>query len=139
MGNYLGDVEQEDGKGGFAMEFVKGENLEDLPDFKYRPGAIMKLARDLAVAVKGAHNVGVMHRDIKSDQIIHDQAADKYHLLDFGIGVSNDGAHNTSWTTWRWYQLGPCVHLGPELFLESCTETGDATWDERRADDVWQI
>lgn len=69
----------------YAMEFVEGQRLNDY--LRTRPVPLAEritLLRTVALALEYAHAQGVLHRDIKPQNIIVD-AAGQPHLVDFGI------------------------------------------------------
>src|SRR5215218_8588184 len=71
------------------MEYLRGRTLKDV----VRSGGPMTLqrtveiARQVAGALEAAHNEGVVHRDLKSDNIMLEETAggDWAKVLDFGI------------------------------------------------------
>ncbi|RMD96282.1 MAG: serine/threonine protein kinase, partial [Calditrichaeota bacterium] len=79
-----------DDAGGFtyiAMEYVEGVSLkkyiaekeEGLPPVK-----ALEIAMQIAAGLGAAHAAGVIHRDIKSDNILIDQKG-RVKILDFGL------------------------------------------------------
>ena len=56
----------------FVMEYLEGKSLEDLIE---KEGAVelhraLNIANQIALALEAAHNVGVIHRDLKPDNIM---------------------------------------------------------------------
>jgi len=77
-----------------VLEFLQGE---DLSEWLQRPHALvhyLRLMRDLAAAISAAHHAGVLHRDIKPDNI-RVTADDRCKLLDFGIADGFDDSRLT--------------------------------------------
>src|SRR6266496_593505 len=71
----------------FAMAFVEGETLTErvrrrgpLP-----PSEAARVLRDVAWALAYAHGQGVIHRDVKPDNILLEQATARVLVADFGI------------------------------------------------------
>ncbi len=57
---------------------------------------IVKLARDIGKALKGAHDEKILHRDVKLENIFYCSKEKKYKLGDFGIAkITKDGVANT--------------------------------------------
>ncbi len=68
----------------FTMEIVDGVNLSAvLRQGKIEPLRALGLAIDLAGILHAAHDSGVIHRDVKPDNIVLGQG-DRVRLLDFG-------------------------------------------------------
>jgi serine/threonine protein kinase len=86
----------ETGEMAFVMDFIEGTRLDILVDeFGRLPvRRTVQITRQLANGVFEAHRAGLVHRDIKPDNIIVEElpAGDDFvHVLDFGI-VSARGA-----------------------------------------------
>ncbi len=69
----------------FTMEIVEGVTLAAAlrQSKKIEPPRALSLAIDLAGILCAAHDVGVIHRDVKPDNIVIEQG-DRVRLLDFG-------------------------------------------------------
>jgi serine/threonine-protein kinase len=80
-------VEDRDGLLAFAMGFVEGESLAQRVR---RSGPLttretVRLLQDVGYALSYAHGRGVVHRDIKPDNIMLERATGRAMLMDFGI------------------------------------------------------
>jgi len=80
----------------FVMAFVDGETLrqrvERAGPMTARQG--MRLAQEVAWALSYAHDRGVVHRDVKPDNIMLETGSDRALVADFGIAQpANAGGH----------------------------------------------
>jgi hypothetical protein len=88
-----------DGYHFLAMEHVEGQTLADLlrAQRTLLPAAdVVAIIRQVAEGLDYAHNLGVLHRDIKTSNIMIDRAG-KAQLMDFGVAKLVDEDH-TSYT-----------------------------------------
>ena len=93
----------EDGRVFIVMEYVEGRSLRDIIQ---RQGAlpvsqVIKIAQQLCSALDCAHSLGMIHRDIKPDNVFlvpQPDERDLVKVLDFGIAKLREGAkeHGTS-------------------------------------------
>lgn len=85
------DVGEHGGSPFYVMDRVDGPTLAELADADdVQPARAARLVRDVAAAVQAAHDVGVLHRDIKPQNVIVRTDGTPI-LLDFGL-VAADGA-----------------------------------------------
>ena len=83
----------------FVMGYVDGETLRERVERSgpLAPRLAMKLMQEVAWALAYAHQRGVIHRDIKPDNIMIERGTERALVTDFGIavgghaGVGNDG------------------------------------------------
>ena len=80
----------DDGRLYYAMEYLEGWDLEKLvkPDRSLPPGRVVFLLRQVCSALAKVHTSGLIHRDIKPNNIIvcvRDGLLDAVKLIDFGI------------------------------------------------------
>ncbi|MBY0492450.1 MAG: serine/threonine protein kinase [Gemmatimonadaceae bacterium] len=71
----------------FAMGFVEGESLaaKVAREGPMSQRAVVRLLQDVAYALAYAHGRGVVHRDIKPDNIMIERATGRALVMDFGI------------------------------------------------------
>ena len=98
----------------YVMPYVEGETLRQRLD---REGAItvyeaVRLAREVADALTHAHAHGVVHRDIKPDNIMIE--AGHAVLSDFGIAKALESAGRLSPLTGAGMSLGTPSYMSPE-------------------------
>ena len=74
-----------------TMEFIEGVDLRQVlaRDGPFPPARAYELALQIAGGLKAIHDAGVIHRDLKSPNIMLDPAGQS-HLMDFGIAKRAD-------------------------------------------------
>ncbi|GGJ93453.1 protein kinase [Streptomyces camponoticapitis] len=79
------DVVVEDAKPWIVMELVRGQSLADrLQEGTLDPREAARIGLDVLDALNAAHEAGVLHRDVKPDNVLLGRA-DRVVLSDFGI------------------------------------------------------
>jgi serine/threonine protein kinase/tetratricopeptide (TPR) repeat protein len=83
------DMGEEEGTHFITMEYVPGETLKSLVD---RIGQLpveksVAIAQQICQGLTEAHNLGVIHRDLKPQNVMIDKAGNA-HIMDFGIARS---------------------------------------------------
>lgn len=114
--------EDEDGNVFLVMEFLSGKTLKRLiRDAGPLPLArVVDITRQVGDALNAAHSQGVVHRDLKSDNImlLDTTSGDHAKVLDFGIAKINepDGTIDTNLTA-------PNLVIGTPQYMspEQCT------------------
>ena len=78
----------------FAMAYVDGETLTERVRRRgpMAPSEAARVLRDVAWALAYAHGQGVIHRDVKPDNILLEQASGRVLVADFGIAGVVAGA-----------------------------------------------
>jgi eukaryotic-like serine/threonine-protein kinase len=81
-------VDRHDGRVGFWTDFVRGRTLSFLVQaqgpFGYREAALIGL--DVAKALSAVHRVGLLHRDIKAENVMREEGG-RILLMDFGLST----------------------------------------------------
>ena len=105
------DVGDDGDKHFIVMEYIKGQTLKDLIKKRgalYYPEAVF-IMKQLCAAIMEAHRNGIIHRDIKSQNIlIKDDGTAK--VVDFGIAL----AHNAQDITSEDAVVGSVHYMAPE-------------------------
>jgi serine/threonine-protein kinase len=104
------EVDEVDGRLFFAMAYLEGKPLSRMIDG--RPMDISR-ALDIAIQIAGAleeaHKHGIVHRDIKSNNLIVDHRGHVY-ILDFGLALR----HGSSRLTVDGRVVGTPAYMSPE-------------------------
>jgi serine/threonine-protein kinase len=72
-----------------VMKYVHGESLAERMrrDGRIQPDEVRRLLRDLALALDSAHRDGVIHRDLKAENILIERGTGRAMLTDFGVAL----------------------------------------------------
>ena len=105
----------------FVMGFVDGETLRDRVERAgpLPPRLATKLLQEVAWALGAAHQRGVIHRDVKPDNIMIERATERAVVTDFGIALGKSAGGGGSVT-------GTARYMSPE---QACGEPVDARSD----------
>lgn len=97
----------------FVMAYVPGESLADrlrragpLP-----ADEVARIGREIGWALAYAHERGVVHRDVKPENILLEQGSDRALIADFGIAVTEHGPHHSGEVA------GTARYMAPEQAL----------------------
>ncbi|HEV7365389.1 MAG TPA: protein kinase, partial [Gemmatimonadales bacterium] len=110
----LFDSGQVDGTVFYVMPYVQGESLRNrLQREKQLPiGDAIRIAGEIAAALDYAHRQGVIHRDIKPDNVLfHDGRA---LVADFGIALATSQGDGKTRLTRAGVSLGTPQYMSPE-------------------------
>jgi serine/threonine-protein kinase len=107
-------VDEKDGLAYFVMALVEGPNLGDRVRMM---GALpfddaRRLLREVADALAYAHNHGVVHRDIKPDNILLESQSGRAMVTDFGIARA--ASEGDSRLTATGTAIGTPAYMSPE-------------------------
>ncbi len=105
-------VEETEGLVFFVMAFVPGETLGERVARigPLEPAPAVRLVQEAAWALAYAHRQGVVHRDVKPDNILLEDLTGRAMLTDFGIAKAMDGASVTA----SGEILGTARYISPE-------------------------
>jgi serine/threonine protein kinase len=105
-------AERHDGRVGMWMELIRGRNLEDRLSDQGTLGAeeAAGIGRDLCRALSAVHQKGVVHRDVKTKNIMREQGG-RTVLMDFGTSREAGSLEPQGTGT-----SGTPLYMAPELF-----------------------
>jgi tetratricopeptide (TPR) repeat protein len=90
------EISEHEGRLFFAMAFVEGKTIRDLVEAgPLAFSTALDLATQIAGGLEAAHRHGVVHRDIKSGNIVVDRAGNAC-ILDFGLALRQDAERITA-------------------------------------------
>jgi eukaryotic-like serine/threonine-protein kinase len=102
----------------FVMEYLDGETLHSAVHAqRLEPSAAIDVLLQLCDALQCAHERGVVHRDLKPDNVFLVTRGGKHHfvkLVDFGIAKLRDGAVTSSGRTSAGLIVGTPEYMAPE-------------------------
>jgi tetratricopeptide (TPR) repeat protein/predicted Ser/Thr protein kinase len=107
----LGDA---DGVKFITMEFVDGEDLRGLiqEKKKFSPEDAVEIMQQVCRALEAAHTAGVMHRDLKPQNIMRDKTG-RILVMDFGLARTMEGDGMTQTGA----LVGTMEYMSPEQAL----------------------
>ncbi len=112
-----------DGRLYVDMRLIEGRDLDSvLVDGPLEPARAVRIIEGVALALHAAHEVGLVHRDVKPSNILLDRN-DFAYLIDFGIARAADETRLTSTGN----AIGTFQYMAPERL-------GDHPSDDARAD-----
>jgi serine/threonine-protein kinase len=125
--------ETEDGRPYIVMEFVEGRSLRNViqDEGPLPPLRVCSIARQAAAGLGAAHLLGMVHRDVKPDNIVLLQSpeGERAKVLDFGIAKLKetqwkDGLHTVTGAI-----IGTPQYLSPEQALGKRSDELDGRSD----------
>ncbi|NOY75938.1 MAG: protein kinase, partial [Kiritimatiellaeota bacterium] len=96
----------------FTMDFIEGTSFDKILSGSWmEQDEIIRHIRDVALALKTAHDMDIIHRDIKPANIMYDIKNDRALLADFGLAKEMDGNTMLSMTG---MMMGSPAYMSPE-------------------------
>jgi len=93
-----------------VMEYIEGHELkEEVKSKKLEAGKVVELALQIAEGLQAAHKKGIVHRDIKSTNIMVTEEG-KIKIMDFGLAKIGKGIQLTKEQS----TLGTAAYMSPE-------------------------
>ena len=111
------------------MEYIEGRNLAD----ELQAEGVMTIEQachtlsQVASALAAAHEKGIVHRDVKPDNVVRQRDSDRGVLTDFGIaGILDTGTETITRLTQQGQLLGNPRYMSPEQLLgDPLTDASD--------------
>ncbi len=105
----------------YVMPFVEGESLAERLRRRgpYSADEALKIAEPILQALSHAHTQGLVHRDIKPDNVMVEAKSGRVLLLDFGIAKLLDpgGSDAAGAKTATGFTVGTVQYMSPEQAL----------------------
>jgi predicted Ser/Thr protein kinase len=110
----------------FTMAFVEGQSLASWVRARGLPplAEAVRIAGDVAEAVEHAHRKGILHRDLKPDNILI-EAGGRVRVTDFGLSKQLGDGHGELTRTGQ--VLGTPSYMAPEQALGHTFDIGPPT------------
>ena len=128
------DVGEADGKSYIVMEFVQGRPLaEQIPEGGLPAETVIRYGEQIADAMAHAHEHGVIHRDLKTPNIII-MPGGRVKVLDFGLakhmtpGEITLKTQSISTLTSEGAIVGTMHYMAPELFRGEPADARSDIW-----------
>ena len=120
----IGELE---GRVSIAMEYVEGESLRDIVKATGRSplpiDQILNIVIQICEGLSAAHQTGIIHRDVKPENIIIDKTG-RVRILDFGLA----GMAGVSKLTKAGSTLGTVSYMSPEQFRSEPVDQRTDLW-----------
>jgi serine/threonine protein kinase/WD40 repeat protein len=104
------EIDEHEGQSFIAMEYVEGKNLKEMIESSpLKLKKAMDIASQTAQGLQAAHDKGVVHRDIKSSNIMVTEK-NQVKIMDFGLAK----LAGSSMLTQKGTTLGTAAYMSPE-------------------------
>jgi tetratricopeptide (TPR) repeat protein/predicted Ser/Thr protein kinase len=109
------DLGEAEGIKFITMEYVEGEDLATIlhKRVKLPPREAVALIEQVCRALEAAHNVGVIHRDLKPQNIMWETGSGRILVMDFGLAKTLEGERMTQTGA----MVGTMEYMSPEQAL----------------------
>src|ERR1700761_5857791 len=109
------DLGEAEGIKFITMEFVEGEDLAAIlhQRTKLPPREAVAIIEQVCRALEAAHNVGVIHRDLKPQNIMWETGSGRILVMDFGLAKTLEGERMTQTGA----MVGTMEYMSPEQAL----------------------
>jgi len=115
------DVLEDRGEIFLVMEYVEGQTLRDRLRSRVTLDEFLDIAIQCAQALIAAHERGIVHCDIKPENIMLTNSG-QVKILDFGIGKHLPRSDQSSTIDRSGSLAGTPAYMAPEVLLEKCPD-----------------
>lgn len=117
-------IEQVDDEPFIVLEYVEGKELKEvIDDGILSPDDKLDIATQIAKGIQTAHEKGIIHRDIKSRNIMFD-GAKTIKIMDFGLARLEGSDHITKTGT----TIGTTAYMSPEQLRGTEADARSDIW-----------
>ena len=117
-------IEEVDNELFIVMEYIPGKELkEEVRSKKLEVGKVLEIALQIAEGLQAAHEKGIVHRDIKSSNIMINEKG-QVKIMDFGLAKIRGGAEITKEQS----TLGTVAYMSPEQTRGEETDHRSDIW-----------
>lgn len=118
------DIEEVDGEIFLVMALIEGETLSRrIARGRMAPAEAKEIAAQVAAGLACAHDLGVVHRDIKSSNIMID-ASGHVSIMDFGLALAPEALRLTG----EGHSVGTPDYMSPEQTLGKAVDARTDLW-----------
>jgi len=106
-----------DGRVLIALEYVEGEPLSSIMTMPLPPERVTLIIGQLLRGLEHAHVMGLVHRDLKPDNVLVEwrNGRDHARIIDFGIALARDGSsESVERLTDKGQVIGTPIYMSPE-------------------------
>ena len=117
IGSVIEVVQADDGRHIIVLEYVEGEPLSAIMTMPLPPERVTVLVRQLLHGLEYAHGAGLIHRDLKPDNVLVEwrNGRDHARIVDFGIAILRDaGDESLERLTATGQMIGTPLYMSPE-------------------------
>ena len=117
IGGVIELVQSEEGGYLIALELVEGEPLSEIMTMPLPPERVKLITGQLLRGLEHAHAMGLIHRDLKPDNVLVEwrNGRDHARIVDFGIAIVREGsADSVERLTATGQIIGTPMYMAPE-------------------------